>query len=174
MFFKPLETDRLILKNIAPEDRDFLFREFSNDEINRYLFDAEPFTSPADADELIAFYNEPEPRCQHRWVLVLKSTGEKIGTCGFHCWDRDSGYMEVGYDMQKAHWGHGYMTEALRAILDFAEKDMKARRVCAQIYPGNQRSAALVMKFGFRLTAELVTCVFHGREYVHGVYEREF
>ena len=37
---KELKTDRLILKSITPEDRDFIFALFSSDEVNRYLFDA--------------------------------------------------------------------------------------------------------------------------------------
>lgn len=40
--FKVLETNRLILKNLDYEDRDFLFSQFSDESVNRYLFDAEP------------------------------------------------------------------------------------------------------------------------------------
>ena len=42
MLFKELETDRLILKNISPEDNEFIYTLFSNDQVNKYLFDAEP------------------------------------------------------------------------------------------------------------------------------------
>lgn len=36
MFFKELETDRLILKNISSEDRDFILKQFSDD--NKSIF----------------------------------------------------------------------------------------------------------------------------------------
>ena len=70
MFFRELETDRLFLKNISPVDRDFIFTVFSNDDVNRYLYDAEPLTDPltdiSGADDIINFYLEPEPRNQYR------------------------------------------------------------------------------------------------------------
>ena len=45
MFFCDLETDRLLLKNISSEDRDFVFNHFSNKVVNRYLFDEEPLST---------------------------------------------------------------------------------------------------------------------------------
>lgn len=80
MFCKELETDRLMLKNISSEDRIFIFNQFSNDKINRYLFDAEPLVNLQGADEIINFYIQPEPRSQHHWILVKKDDGVKIGT----------------------------------------------------------------------------------------------
>ena len=38
MFFKELETDRLFLKNISSDDREFIFTVFSNDDVKKYLF----------------------------------------------------------------------------------------------------------------------------------------
>ncbi len=119
MFFYEIETDRLRLKNISMEDREFIFKQFSNDAINRYLFDAEPLNSLEESDDIIKFYLQPEPRMQHRWVLTLKSNGTKIGTCGFHCWDKNC--VDIGYDLQVEYWGQGYMTEALKAMLSFAK-----------------------------------------------------
>ena len=56
MFFKELQTDRLFLKNISSDDRDFIFTVFSNDDVNRYLYDAEPLTDISGADDIINFY----------------------------------------------------------------------------------------------------------------------
>ena len=82
--FKELETEWLWLKNICYEDVEFIFEQFSNDDINRYLYDAEPMKELFEAQELIDFYTVSEPRYQHRWILVRKSDGVKLGTCGFH------------------------------------------------------------------------------------------
>ena len=87
MFFKELETDRLYLKNLTWDDTAFIFAQFSNDQVNRYLFDAEPLTDLQGAEEIIQMFVEPEPRPHHRWVLIRKADGAKLGTCGFHCWD---------------------------------------------------------------------------------------
>lgn len=74
-----LKTPRLLLRGIAPEEREFVFRLFSDEGVNRYLFDAEPMVSVAEADDIIAFYRQPEPRAQHRWVLVRTIDGVPMG-----------------------------------------------------------------------------------------------
>jgi len=38
MFFKELETEKLFLKNISSEDRNFISTVFSNDDVNKYLY----------------------------------------------------------------------------------------------------------------------------------------
>ena len=92
--------------------------------MNRYLFDAEPCSSAAEAAEWIDFYLEEEPRNQHRWVLVLKENGEKIGTCGFHGLNTERHEAELGYDLQPTYWKQGYIHEAVGRIIDFAAKEM--------------------------------------------------
>lgn len=79
MFSESMETEALILKWISPDDRGFIFRQFSDDAVNRYLFDAEPMQEIREADELIDFYTAPQPRRQQRWILILKDGGEKSG-----------------------------------------------------------------------------------------------
>ena len=90
MIFREIETERLLLKNISSDDREFIFSQFSDSEVNKFLFDAEPLVDIHGADEIIDFYVRPEPKWQHRWILVKKDDAEKIGTCGFHCWDINS------------------------------------------------------------------------------------
>lgn len=170
MFFKEFETDRLILKNISKDDRAFILRQFSNDRINEFLFDAEPLKSLEEADEIIDFYLQPEPREQHRWVLILKSNGCLIGTCGFHCWDRKNNQVDIGYDLQEEHWGQGLMTEALQAILLFAENKMNVEKINAHIYVDNARSIKIAKKLGFIFYGETEICVFRDRKYLHNIY----
>jgi len=50
----------------------------------------QPVADMEGAKEIIDFYLQPEPRAQHRWILVTKKGGVKIGTCGFHAWDQNN------------------------------------------------------------------------------------
>ena len=170
MLFHEIETERLLLKNISYKDRAFILNQFSNDSINRYLFDAEPLSSIEEADELIYFYLQPEPRIQHRWILTLKNNSAKIGTCGFHCWDKNRNCVDIGYDLQEEYWGQGFMSEALNAILDFAQNEMKVRQVHAHIYVDNSKSIRLVERFGFTYNSETEICQFRGQQYLHNIY----
>ena len=170
MFFHEIETERLWLRNLAWEDRAFLLRQFSDDAVNRYLYDAEPLRTLEEADELIAFYLQPEPRAQHRWVIVWKADGAKIGTCGFHAWNREQRRADIGYDLQKAFWGRGVMTEAVRAILSFAAREMGVRQIHAHISVENERSIRLARRMGFAPSGRTQRYVFRGKEYPHEIY----
>lgn len=170
MSFHDLETERLYLRTISPEDRHFILQQFSNDEVNQYLFDAEPLDGLDGADEIIGFYNEPEPRCQQRWILVRKEDNAPIGTCGFHCWDRGIGRCETGYDLYPSFWGQGYMLEAMQAILDFAREEMKVSQIIACIYSDNKRSAALAERLGFCDSGKTKDEIFRGKAYEHKLY----
>jgi len=169
MLFKNIETQRLILKNISSDDKDFIFSQFSDEVVTMYLFDEEPVTDMKEAEEIITFYMKPEPRPQHRWVLIRKTDGRKMGTCGFHCWDTTASKVEIGYDLKEEFWGNGYMQEALKEIITFAKEEMLIKEVKACIYIDNQKSIQLVENLGFVLSGSSWE-LFRNKEYPHNVY----
>lgn len=169
MLFKNIEAERLFLKNISIDDRDFIFSQFSDNVVNRYLFDAEPLTDIEDADEIINFYIQPEPRLHHRWIMVRKSDGRKIGTCGFHCWNRRECKVDVGYDLKEEFWGNGYMQEAMKEIITFAIDQMHIKEINACIYIDNQKSICLAENLGFVLSGSSYE-LFRDKEYLHNIY----
>ena len=173
-FFRELETCRLKLINISLEDREFIYQLFSDDTVNRYLFDAEPVIDISEADEIIKFYLQPEPREQHRWVLNRKADGVKLGTCGFHCWDKARRCCDIGYDLLPEHWGNGYMNEAIQAILEFAKTEMEIRHIQACIYPDNQASIRLANKHGFLFSGIMKDEIFRGKAYPHKVLTLDY
>ena len=169
MFFTDLETERLFLKNIDTSDKDFIFSQFSDDVVNRYLFDAEPLTDINGADEIIEFYLQPEPRAQHRWIIIRKSDNLKMGTCGFHCWNPSNHTVDIGYDLKEQFWGNGYMQEAINEIIPFAKNKMLIEAISACIYIDNHRSIKLAKKLGFVLSG-YSTELFRNKEYQHNRY----
>lgn len=169
MLFNDIKTERLVLKNIAIDDRNFIFSQFSDDVVNRYLFDAEPVTDMQGADEIITFYIQHESRLQHRWVIVRKSDGMKMGTCGFHCWNQNDCKVEVGYDLKEEFWGNGYMQEAMKEIIAFAMASMHIKEINACIYIENQRSIRLAENLGFVLSGSSYE-LFREKGYLHNRY----
>ena len=171
MIFRNLETSRLLLRNISDEDSELVYSLFSNSEVNRYLFDAEPLTDLQGAEEIISYYTESEPRNHHRWVLISKENSTAIGTCGFHRWNREAASCDIGYDLLPRFWGNGYMSEALLEIISFAYKEMRIRTVYACIYPRNTKSIRLAENSGFKFYGQMRDEVFRGEAYPHQVYE---
>jgi [ribosomal protein S5]-alanine N-acetyltransferase len=63
-------------------------------------------------------------------------------SAGFRC-------VETGYNLHRAHWGKGIITEAMSAVLTYAFMDLDCHRVEAVIDPTNTRSIGLAFKLGF-------------------------
>jgi len=172
IMFVNIETKRLLLKCVDQSDREFIFEEFQNDFINRYLFDEEPMTDIEQADDLIEFYNMKEPRNQNRWVLINKLENKKMGTCGFHLWDKEKNEVEIGFELMEINNGNGYMTEAVEAIIEFARTKMKVNKIIAIVYIDNSKCKILLEKFGF-IIVDKEECIFKGSMYLHDIYELE-
>jgi len=167
-----IETKRLLLKCIDLSDREFIFEEFQNDFINKFLFDAEPMSDIKQADELIEFYIMDEPRNQNRWVLINKLENIKMGTCGFHLWDREKNQVEIGFELMQQNNGKGYMTEAVEALIEFARVKMQVNKIIAIVYIDNGKCKSLLEKFGFKIVGKQ-ECKFRGSKYLHDIYELE-
>jgi len=149
-YFPKIETKRLILRQLTPDDLDFVFQHFSNPSITEFLLDEPPVSDISQAQEIIEFYLEPEKKSRNRWGIVLKSNDQIIGTCGFHKWNKRDLRAEIGYDLNPDFWGKGIMTEALRAAIQNGWDGMGLNRIEAIVYPENQRSMHLLHKLGFQ------------------------
>ena len=69
--FVNIETKRLLLKCVDQSDREFIFEEFQNDFINKYLYDQEPMTDIEQADDLIEFYNIKDRKMVLDYIINL-------------------------------------------------------------------------------------------------------
>jgi len=149
MELESLETDRLLLKMINPEQFSLLFREYPKAEIMSLLglSSKEEFVEEKmKSDKGYQTYD----RTILSFFLILKETNETIGRSGFHNWYLKHKRAEVGYVLyQDHHRQKGYMGEALEAIIEYGFKVMGLNQMEACISPDNMASLALVKKFGF-------------------------
>jgi ribosomal-protein-alanine N-acetyltransferase len=148
--FPPLETERLILRQLTLDDADFVFRHFSDPMVCQYLMDEPPLTEFAQAQRIIQFYLEPQGKTYNRWGLIRKTDHQLIGTCGFHHWEKQYFRSEIGYDLTPDAWGKGYMTEALRAVVQNGFERMGLNRIDALVSIENDPSVKLLQKLGFK------------------------
>lgn len=72
-----------------------------------------------------------------------------VGTIGFHGPPDGEGRVEIGYRVEPEHRRQGLATEAVAALLDWAERQ-GVRRFRASVAPDNVASLAVVRSFGFR------------------------
>ena len=82
------------------------------------------------------------------FLIVLKENDHVIGSIDYKHPPR-SGVTEVGYGLNPAYTGHGYMTEALSAFLQFG-KQHGVRIVLADTKVENVKSQNVLKRCGFR------------------------
>ena len=82
-------------------------------------------------------------------------TGQYLGGTGLHPRNWDIPSFEIGYWLRSTAEGHGYMTEAVGLLVDFALTGLKAQRIEIRCDERNVRSAAVARRLGFKQEALL-------------------
>ncbi|MCA0987589.1 GNAT family N-acetyltransferase [Guptibacillus algicola] len=90
-----------------------------------------------------------------RFLIFEKETGNYVGTTGLHNLDWDVPKTEIGYWINTKYSGKGYMTEAVRRLSAFAEKELKMKRLEIQCDIENKKSRAVPERLDFTLEAIL-------------------
>lgn len=148
--FPQLDTERLRLREIMPSDADPIFQYFSNPRMIRY-YGMQQFTNVEEAAQLVETFRKGfESGTGIRWGIELKSTGQLIGTCGFHNWSKKYKRAEAGYEVSEPFWRNGFAWEAVRTIIQFGFSELGLNRIGAVIIPGNSASSRMVEKLGFQ------------------------
>lgn len=149
--FPQLETERLILREMTPDDVEFFFRHFTNDKIIEGSCFPGPKSLEAAREELERYCIKPfKKQTGIRWGIAIKGNDVLIGTCGFYDWNKTAYRAEIGYDLDPAFWRHGLMTETLLIVIKFGFEKMKLNRIQAIIDLENTRSIRLVQRLGFK------------------------
>jgi len=146
------ETARLVLRETDPGgDLPALFNLFADPAVAR-LTDTGPFLALEEAAEVMAWIGDIfSQRRGMRWAIApVDAPDHLIGTCGFNYWNRENSRAEIGYDLAQSFWGRGLMVEALRPMLGFGFEQMGLNRIEADVTVGNEASARVLDKLGFR------------------------
>ena len=88
------------------------------------------------------------------WAF-LRSTDEFVLACGLHHCDWDVPKFEIGYWCRTSYQGHGYVTEAVRALTRVGFEQLGANRIEIRCDARNSRSRRVAERAGYRLEAEL-------------------
>lgn len=139
-----IETTRLHLRKPVMDDAGVIFESWAQDpEVTRYLL----WRRHQNIDETNAFLK----RCLSVWenssafpyLIVLKQTRLPISSIELRI---HGNRAEVGYALARRHWGNGYMTEAVQAIVDWSLKQKEIFRIQATCDLENRASARVLEK----------------------------
>jgi ribosomal-protein-alanine N-acetyltransferase len=150
-----LETERLWLRKLRPDDLDDIFEYASDPEVAKYTT-WETHKTPADAHTFLASVLERYQTGQIAvWGLEHKSDQKLIGTCALHDVVPHHARAELGYALSRSYWNKGYMTEAVHAVIDFGFGTLQFNRIEAHCLPENIGSARVMEKVGMTFEGTL-------------------
>jgi len=150
-----LETPRLLLRHLEPDDLQPLFALYRDPAVRQY-FPEGTLTIAETKEELDWFLNgHPQHPQLGLWATIEKGTGVFLGRCGLLPWTiAGNAEVELAYLVDKARWGEGIATEAALGIIRYARDVLGIHRLICVIMPGNERSAAVARKVGMHLESE--------------------
>ncbi len=142
-------SERLRFRLPREEDAPFFCRMMNEPDYIRFIRDHGIRTDAAAAEHI---RTKTLPRFAEQgfglWLVELKETGEPVGTCGL-VMREELEYPDLGFAFLKDYRGKGFGREAGLAVLEFVQKDLKLKTLCAITDPENTRSGNLLTKIGF-------------------------
>jgi len=141
-----ITTERLILRPFDLSDAPAVQKLAGAREVayNTLLI---PHPYPDGAAE--AWISKPRNENELSFAIVLRESGELAGGISMIV-NRDHQRAEIGYYIGVAHWGHGYATEAGRALVRHGFEEMALNRVHAEHFTRNPASGRVLQKIGMR------------------------
>jgi RimJ/RimL family protein N-acetyltransferase len=170
-----IETERLLLRRITPDDLPFYARVHADPDVARYLAHGRPRSVQETNSWLSAMLDSYREMQLGQIAITRKSDGALVGRCGLSHLETEVtaqpdgsrlGYyfptrapagvqlveeLELGYTLDRAEWGKGYGREAVGAVWHYAAACWPDRTVVSLIHPDNARSVRLASTFGVKL-----------------------
>jgi ribosomal-protein-alanine N-acetyltransferase len=147
-FSRELVTERLILRAPRDDDAEAIFARYASDaEVTRMLGWPRHRTID-DTREFLAFAaRQWDERAGFVYLVTAREDGRLLGSTGLALEDRHMAM--TGYVLAKDAWGHGFATEALRAMVALARGAPEIWRLYAYCHVANAASERVLGKGGF-------------------------
>ena len=145
-----IETKRLILRRVKPEDAEDMFCWTGDDEVTKYMTWKSHPDIEATKNYINYILSKLEKDDCYDWIIEYKETGKAIGSIGVSALDANFEKAEVGYCLSKKYWRKGIMTEALSAVMQYLFDKCCFNRVEAHHHVDNPASGRVMLKCGMK------------------------
>ena len=141
-----LSTERLVLRPVTTDDHAAVLAHWTQPDVRRFLFDGAALSGVEVAETIEESIGDFAARGFGVWLIELGSTADLIGTAGLR--PLGSSGLEIFYSLAPDAWGHGYATEAARAVVEYGLGPLGLPEVLAEVDEGNAASVAVVKRLG--------------------------
>lgn len=162
---KPIQTARLMLRDITEADAELLFDLDSDPEVMRYIGSYPPSNVAWYRQRIVDAYLPWQSHPWHGvWIVGVKDSGETLGWTFIRPapaspvaidlgWVRPD-ELEVGYRFRQTAWGRGVATEATAPLIEFALADNAVTSIVACALASNTKSLRVLQKLGLERVGE--------------------
>jgi [ribosomal protein S5]-alanine N-acetyltransferase len=148
-----LSTERLVLRPVTAGDHAALLAHWTQPAVRRFLFDGAALSAAEVAETIEESIGDFAARGFGIWLIELgtptgpvSTAAGLVGTAGLRPLG-DTG-LEIFYSLAPGAWGHGYATEAARAVVEYGLGPLGLPEVLAEVDEGNAASVAVVKRLG--------------------------
>lgn len=142
-----METERLKLLPPSMEYQPLMLEAIqeSQDELGVYLPWVQCALTEAESikNTKLAINNFENFEGELRYSIIEKSTGRLLGAIGLIIRDKAVPYFEIGYWLRSSSVGHGFVSEAVKAVETYAFKELHANRLEIKAAEHNLKSRSV-------------------------------
>jgi RimJ/RimL family protein N-acetyltransferase len=157
-----MSTDRLSIRFFEDRDRELELAIHSDDRLFSHL-PIDPRT-PTEIDELldkrVGQHSLDDVGATVSLAVEVATDKSYVGAVSLTPIQTDPLQVEIGYVALKTQQGHGYMSEAVAAVIDILFSGTQTHRIVAVIIVGNDSSVRLAERLGFRKEAHFVQSLY--------------
>jgi RimJ/RimL family protein N-acetyltransferase len=155
-----LSTERLVLRPVTAGDHAALLAHWTQPDVRRFLFDGAAPSAAEVAETIEESIGDFAARGFGVWLIELGSAARPdstaahpdstaaglVGTAGLR--PLGGSGLEIFYSLAPGAWGHGYATEAARAVVEYGLGPLGLPEILAEVDEGNAASVAVVKRLG--------------------------
>lgn len=155
------ETDRLILREMLPEDVNGMFELDSDPLVHKYLGN-KPVKTIEESKKMITSVRDQYLNYGiGRWSVIEKSTGEFMGWSGLRFYfditlNNKTHFYDIGYRLIPRYWGKGYATESAFAAMDYGFKTLHLETIVGLAEVENIGSNKILQKIGLNYIEDFI------------------
>jgi ribosomal-protein-alanine N-acetyltransferase len=149
----PLRTKRLLVRPFRETDANELHDALGSPEVMKWT-PSPPSKDVAETAQRLArtiAFTARQPPGLGLWALELRESGVLLGQVGLFPVEGKGPEVEVAYELAPRAWGHGYATEAARALIAYGFGELGLTRIVALILSDNERSRNVATKCAMTL-----------------------
>lgn len=154
--FKNLETERLFLRRINENDAEEVLALRGNPEIMKYIPRPLAKTKEEALEHIAMIEDKIVNNIGINWGITIKGNDKIIGIIGHYRIQPENHRAEIGYMSLTEYNGKGYITEAIKAVVEYGFEEMNLHSIEAVIDPDNIASEKVLQKNGFVKEAHIL------------------